>query len=102
MSEANMGAAATTPATAASPSGGAGLSARQVQVRAAVQALGMLPVLVILAVAFHYLSDERFLSAQNLSIVSQQAAINTVLADVESFVILNSGKDLTLTAILDS
>ncbi len=85
MSEANMGAAATTPATAPPP-GGAGLSARQVQVRAAVQALGMLPVLIVLAIAFHYLSDERFLSAQNLSIVSQQAAINTVLAAGMTFV----------------
>ncbi len=85
MSEANMGAAGATPATA-SPSGGAGLSARQVQVRALVQALGMLPVLIVLAIAFHYLSDERFLSAQNLSIVSQQAAINTVLAAGMTFV----------------
>ena len=36
----------------------------------------MLPVLFILAIAFHYLGDERFLTAQNLSIVAQQAAIN--------------------------
>jgi len=99
MSEANMGAAATPPAAAA-PSGGAGLSARQVQVRAMVQALGMLPVLIVLAVAFHYLSDERFLSAQNLSIVSQQAAINTVLAAGMTFVILTGGIDLSVGSIL--
>ena len=98
MSQANTGAAAT-PA-AAPPPGGAGLSARQVQVRSLVQALGMLPVLVILAVAFHYLSDGRFLSAQNLSIVSQQAAINTVLAAGMTFVILTGGIDLSVGSIL--
>jgi hypothetical protein len=29
----------------------------------------MLPVLIILAIAFHYLGEERFLTGQNLSIV---------------------------------
>ena len=38
-----------SPAT----SGGAGLSARQVQIRSFVQAAGMLPVLIIICIAFH-------------------------------------------------
>lgn len=84
----------------ARPSGGAGLSARQVQVRALVQALGMLPVLVLLAVGFQYLSDGRFLTAQNLSIVAQQASINTVLAAGMTFVILTGGIDLSVGSIL--
>ena len=48
----------------------------------------MLPVLIILAVAFHYLGEERFLTGQNLSIVAQQAAVNTVLGAGMTFVIL--------------
>ena len=89
---------ATTPAAALS--GGAGLSARQVQVRSLIQALGMLPVLIILAVAFHYLTDQRFFSAQNVSIVAQQAAINTVLGAGMTFVILTGGIDLSVGSVL--
>ncbi len=81
-------------------SGGAGLSSRQVQIRSIVQAIGMLPVLFILAIAFHYLSDQRFVSAQNLSIVAQQAAINTVLGAGMTFVILTGGIDLSVGSML--
>lgn len=79
---------------------GAGLSARQVQIRAAIQSLGMLPVLFILAAAFHVLGEGRFLSAQNLSIVAQQASINIVLGAGMTFVILTGGIDLSVGAIL--
>ncbi len=82
------------------PQGGAGLSARQVQVRAALQGAGMLPVLIILALGFHFLGGHRFLSVQNLSIVAQQAAINTVLAAGMTFVILTGGIDLSVGSIL--
>ncbi len=68
--------------------------------RGALQALGMLPVLIILAVVFHYMSDGRFLSQQNLSIVAQQASINTVLAAGMTFVILTGGIDLSVGSIL--
>ena len=84
----------------APPTGGAGLSARQVQVRSVIQAAGMLPVLFILAIAFHYLGEERFLSSQNLSIVAQQASINSVLAAGMTFVILTGGIDLSVGSIL--
>ncbi|CAH2599163.1 ribose ABC transporter membrane subunit [Rhodovastum atsumiense] len=87
-------------ADAARPVGGAGLSSRQVQIRSMLQAAGMLPVLVILWIAFHYLSDSRFLTAQNLSIVAQQASINTVLAAGMTFVILTGGIDLSVGSIL--
>jgi ribose transport system permease protein len=96
MDETNS-APAGTPAVAA---GGAGLSTRQIQLRSLLQALGMLPVLVILAVAFHYASDMRFLTSQNLSIVSQQAAINIVLSAGMTFVILTGGIDLSVGSVL--
>ncbi|WP_207485678.1 ABC transporter permease subunit [Arenibaculum pallidiluteum] len=79
---------------------GAGLSGRQVRVRAMLQAAGMLPVLVILCVAFHFMTDGRFFTAQNISIVAQQASINTVLATGMTFVILTGGIDLSVGSIL--
>jgi ribose transport system permease protein len=89
---------ATTVTTA--PAGGAGLSANQVRMRSLIAAVGMLPILVILCVAFHYLSDGRFFTPQNISIVAQQAAINTVLAAGMTFVILTGGIDLSVGSML--
>jgi ribose transport system permease protein len=62
--------------------------------------LGMLPVLVIVAIAFHLLSDGRFFTGQNISIILQQAAVNTVLAAGMTFVILTGGIDLSVGSIL--
>ena len=90
----------TVPAAPAATVGGAGLSARQVQIRALIQAIGMLPVLIILAVVFHYLTGERFFTAQNIPIVAQQAAINTVLGAGMTFVILTGGIDLSVGSML--
>jgi ribose transport system permease protein len=84
----------------ARPTGGAGLSAKQVRFRSMLQALGMLPVLVLLALAFHYFSDARFLTSQNIGIVLQQAAINTVLSAGMTFVILTGGIDISVGSIL--
>jgi ribose transport system permease protein len=67
--------------------------------RSTITALGMLPVLIILAIGFHLLSG-RFLSVNNLSIVMQQASINTVLAAGMTFVILTGGIDLSVGSIL--
>ena len=89
-----------TTAATTRPTGGAGLSAKQVRFRSTLQALGMLPVLVILAIAFHYFSDDRFLTSQNIGIVLQQAAINTVLAAGMTFVILTGGIDISVGSIL--
>ena len=99
MSDANKDVAAP-PVLPASASGGAGLSSRQVRIRSTIQALGMLPVLIILAVAFNYIGGQRFFSAQNIAIVAQQAAINTVLASGMTFVILTGGIDLSVGSIL--
>ncbi len=90
--------ASNTPA--ALPPSQAGLSARQVRVRVLLQSLGMLPVLFLLAIAFHYMGDHRFLTSQNLSIVAQQASINTVLGAGMTFVILTGGIDLSVGSML--
>jgi ribose transport system permease protein len=84
----------------AASSGGAGLSARQIRISRMIQSIGMLPVLVILCIGFHFMSDQRFFTAQNVSIVAQQASINTVLAAGMTFVILTGGIDLSVGAIL--
>jgi len=68
--------------------------------RSVLQAAGMLPVLILLAIGFHLAGDYRFLTAQNLSIVAQQASINIVLATGMTFVILTGGIDLSVGSIL--
>ncbi|MGI4944164.1 MAG: ABC transporter permease subunit [Janthinobacterium lividum] len=92
-----MSSTSTSPAPSV---GGAGLSAKQVRMRSVIQAVGMLPVLFILAIAFNYLGEGRFLSGQNLSIVAQQAAINIVLGAGMTFVILTGGIDLSVGSML--
>lgn len=67
--------------------------------KAALRALGMLPVLVLLCIAFS-LVNGRFASPQNLVIVAQQASINLVLACGMTFVILTGGIDLSIGSIL--
>lgn len=64
-----------------------------------MRGLGMLPVLVLLCVGFG-LASENFLSLQNLSIMTQQASINVVLAAGMTFVILTAGIDLSVGSIL--
>ncbi|MFC6487453.1 ABC transporter permease subunit [Nitratireductor sp. GCM10026969] len=72
---------------------------RRLEVRAIIRALGMLPVLLLLAIGFELLSG-KFLSVNNLSIVMQQASINIVLAAGMTFVILTGGIDLSVGSIL--
>ena len=82
------------------PSGGTGLSTRQVRLRSLMQTIGMLPVLLLMCLAFHWLSGGHFLTARNLSIVAQQASVNTVLAAGMTFVILTGGIDLSVGSML--
>src|SRR3569623_2631065 len=79
---------------------GAAAETRRQRVRMLISALGMLPVLLILCVGFHLLSEGRFFSGQNLGIVLQQAAVNTVLAAGMTFGILTGGIDLSVGSIL--
>ena len=69
------------------------------QIRSLITALGMLPVLILLAVGFHLMTG-KFLSVSNLSIVMQQASINIVLAAGMTFVILTGGIDLSVGSTL--
>ena len=90
----------TQPASgAAAAPGGQGLSARAVQVRSIIQAIGMLPVLILIAIGFH-LATGKFLNTTNIAIVLQQASINIVLAAGMTFVILTGGIDLAVGSVL--
>ncbi|WGF89119.1 ABC transporter permease subunit [Marinivivus vitaminiproducens] len=73
--------------------------ARAQRLRTFFQVAGMLPVLLLLCVGFELMSG-RFASLNNLSIVMQQASINTVLAAGMTFVILTGGIDLSVGSIL--
>ncbi|MGI4765425.1 MAG: ABC transporter permease subunit, partial [Janthinobacterium lividum] len=79
--------------------------------RSVLQTAGMLPVLVLLAILFQFLSSYadtgtfdygagRFISSANLPVVAQLASINTVLATGMTFVILTGGIDLSVGSIL--
>jgi ribose transport system permease protein len=82
------------------PTEGVGMSAHKVHVRRLISAVGMLPVLVILCFAFNFATQGMFFTGQNIAIVSQQAAINTVLAAGMTFVILTGGIDLSVGSML--
>jgi ribose transport system permease protein len=75
-------------------------AARRHRMQQLMSTLGMLPVLMIVAIGFHFLSGGRFFTGQNLSIVFQQASVNTVLAAGMTFVILTGGIDLSVGSIL--
>ncbi|MBR0754948.1 ribose ABC transporter permease [Bradyrhizobium jicamae] len=86
--------AATAPALAAAQ------ETRRQRTRTFIRAVGMLPVLLLLCLGFHFLSEGRFFTGQNLGIVVQQSAVNTVLAAGMTFVILTGGIDLSVGSIL--
>ncbi|SKA27255.1 ABC transporter permease subunit [Consotaella salsifontis] len=69
------------------------------RMRTLVRLSGMLPVLILICVGFELMTG-RFIAVGNLSIVLQQASINTVLAAGMTFVILTSGIDLSVGSIL--
>jgi ribose transport system permease protein len=74
---------------------------RRMMIQSLIRTVGMLPVLILLCIAFYFMSEGgRFASWQNVSIVMQQAAINTVLAAGMTFVILTGGIDLSVGSIL--
>ncbi|MER8723798.1 ribose ABC transporter permease [Mesorhizobium sp. M1027] len=72
---------------------------RSTRWRTAIAALGMLPILILLAVGFQFINP-RFFTQTNLLIVMQQSSINIVLAAGMTFVILTGGIDLSVGSIL--
>lgn len=91
---------ASKASAAPTTTNGAAAETRRQRVRVLISALGMLPVLLVLCIGFHMLSEGRFFTGQNLGIVLQQAAVNTVLAAGMTFVILTGGIDLSVGSIL--
>ena len=86
--------APTAPTPPAGPPSAASPRGKEI-----MRALGMLPILVLLCIGFSFASDN-FFSLQNLSIMTQQASINIVLAAGMTFVILTAGIDLSVGSIL--
>ncbi|KMK64490.1 hypothetical protein [Puniceibacterium sp. IMCC21224] len=80
-------------------SANASLSPLRLDARRMLRALGMLPVLVLLCIGFTLLND-RFITIQNLQVITQQASINLVLACGMTVVILTGGIDLSVGSIL--
>jgi ribose transport system permease protein len=78
---------------------GVGSPVRADRLQTAIQLFGMLPILILLCIGFELLSG-RFITLVNLSIVMQQAAINTTLASGMTFVILTGGIDLSVGSIV--
>jgi len=91
---------ASAKAAPTAPGLAAAQETRRQRTRAIVRAVGMLPVLLLLCIGFHVLSDGRFFTGQNIGIVVQQSAVNTVLAAGMTFVILTGGIDLSVGSIL--
>ncbi|WP_422073212.1 ABC transporter permease subunit [Tranquillimonas rosea] len=74
-------------------------ASKRERAKSMIMALGMLPVLILLALGFELMTG-KFLSVNNLSIVMQQASINIVLAAGMTFVILTGGIDLSVGSVL--
>lgn len=91
-----QGAAASS---AQSVRGNMAIDGHRARMKSLMSTAGMLPVLVLLCLGFSLLTDG-FATLQNLSIVTQQASINIVLAAGMTFVILTGGIDLSVGSIL--
>jgi ribose transport system permease protein len=89
----------TNPAAATTGTAVQGAGARSAQIKGIIQAVGMLPVLILICIGFQ-LATGKFISTRNLAIVTQQASINIVLAAGMTFVILTGGIDLSVGAVL--
>ena len=81
------------PTQAGTPSRSA--TGHRERMQTVMRTAGMLPVLLLLCIGFGLLTDG-FFTLQNLSIVTQQASINIVLAAGMTFVILTGGIDLSV------
>src|SRR3954447_25960254 len=98
-SNSQQGVAAAPVNAAVTPSPQLPLADRGERMRTLMRTAGMLPVLVLLCIGFGLMTDN-FFSVQNLSIITQQASINIVLAAGMTFVILTGGIDLSVGSIL--
>ena len=90
---------AHTTADAAAPGAAQSAAARRLMIKNTIQVIGMLPILILICIAFELVTG-KFLSARNIGIVLQQASINIVLAAGMTFVILTGGIDLAVGSVL--
>jgi ribose transport system permease protein len=75
-------------------------SATIVQRLAGTQAVWILGVLVVIVAFFAIAGGDRFLSADNFSLISQNLAVLAVLGAGMTFVIITSGIDLSIGSVL--
>ncbi|MBB2931119.1 ABC transporter permease subunit [Paraburkholderia silvatlantica] len=94
-----VAASPTQPAQGAQPARSVAVDGHRQRMKSLVRTAGMLPVLVLLCIGFGLLNDG-FFTLENLSIVTQQASINIVLAAGMTFVILTGGIDLSVGSVL--
>ncbi|MBS9781948.1 MAG: ribose ABC transporter permease, partial [Gammaproteobacteria bacterium] len=64
-----------------------------------MQAVGILPILILIVIVFSFIAPN-FMSEANLMNITRQASINIVLAAGMTFVILTGGIDLSVGSIL--
>ncbi|WP_032093919.1 ABC transporter permease subunit [Necropsobacter rosorum] len=65
----------------------------------AVQAMGILPILILIVIVFSFIAPN-FMTEANMMNITRQASINIVLAAGMTFVILTGGIDLSVGSIL--
>ena len=65
-----------------------------------LQAFWILGVLIVICLAFTVIAGDRFLSAGNFSLISQNVAVWAVLGVGMTFVIITSGIDLSVGSVL--
>jgi ribose transport system permease protein len=94
-----VAASPTQSAQPAQPARSVAVDGHRQRMKSLVRTAGMLPVLVLLCIGFGLLNDG-FFTLENLSIVTQQASINIVLAAGMTFVILTGGIDLSVGSVL--
>ena len=90
----------TTTAASATVDADEDESATIVQRLAGTQAVWILGVLVVIVAFFAIAGGDRFLSADNFSLISQNLAVLAVLGAGMTFVIITSGIDLSIGSVL--
>ena len=74
-------------------------SFRKLALADTMQAMGILPVLVLIIIVFAFIAPN-FMTEANMMNITRQASINIVLAAGMTFVILTGGIDLSVGSIL--
>ncbi len=90
----NVMSTSNTNATATSPG-------KKITFNSVMQTVGILPVLILICVAFSIMAPN-FATESNLMNIVRQSSINMVLAAGMTFVIITGGIDLSVGSILGS